>query len=143
MKSAKIKIFLFLVLVAVIVMTHQVATGTISIKELSPWVMALSAITLAFTLTAYILVPLLSMLRNASKDSEPAVDEEELHHGNGEKKMVYTFLVCVLLCGSLFWLFTPKVATILSVIFGIGLFLKYTFNRRDRRAAGVVTEQYH
>ena len=70
-------------------------------------------------------------------------DDEELHHGAGERNTVYCAIFIALACGALFWFLDTKNATFLSVILVGGILIKYCFNRKDWQDAGVVTEQHH
>ena len=77
-----------------------------------------------------------------------SIDDEELHHGGKmDREVVWGTLVLALLLALVWWAlfayFTPKTAIVISVVFGVAIVLRFCvyFPRRDRREAGVVTEQ--
>jgi Flp pilus assembly protein TadB len=76
------------------------------------------------------------------------VDDEELHHsGRVERDVVWCTVVLALLLALVWWVlfvyYTPKTATVISVVLGVAVILRFCvyFPRRDRHEAGVVTEQ--
>lgn len=79
--------------------------------------------------------------------SDNSDDEEHHHSGKMDKQIVWgtlaLILLLVLVWGLPFAYFTPKTATVISVVLGVAVILKYCvyFSRRERREAGVVTEQ--
>lgn len=74
-------------------------------------------------------------------------DNEEFHHGTVERTTVccaiWVLILVLIVFGALFWFFAPRITAVLSVVIIVGLLLKSCFSRRDRRDAGVVTEQHH
>jgi Flp pilus assembly protein TadB len=71
-------------------------------------------------------------------------DEESLHHGrwNLEVQSVLGALILAMMCMTMFFLFTPKIATVLSVLIVVAVLIRVLYGtRRDRKEMGVVTHQ--